>query len=72
MDRPMDFHIDQRVLIYIGGDDELQTVPRDVMLKYFEDRVRDMATISLYPEGDHSLWECEQQVSDEIVKWVWS
>ena len=72
MDRPADFRIDQNVLLYIGGDDDLQTVPRDVMAKYFEGRVREMTMISLFPEGDHSLWGCEQQVSDEIVRWVWS
>ena len=70
MDQPADYKIDQKALIYIGGDDDLQTVPREVMFKYFEERVREVTSTSIFPEGDHSLWGCEQEVSEEIVKWV--
>jgi hypothetical protein len=70
IDQPAAFHIDQNALIYIGGDDELQTSPRDIMFKYFDDRVRHLTPVSLYPEGDHSLWGCEQEVSDEVVNWI--
>jgi len=72
MDRPATFRLDQRALIYIGGDDTLQTAPNEMMLRYFEERVREVTRTSPYPDGDHSLWGCEQEVSDEIVKWVLS
>jgi len=70
IDRPADFYIDQRALIYIGGDDDLQTSPRETMFKYFEDRMGHVTRISLYPEGDHSLWGCEQEVSNEIASGI--
>jgi len=72
IDHPADFRINQRVLIYIGGDDTLQTAPAQVMFRYFEERVHELTRISLFPDGDHSLWGCEREVSDEIVRWVWS
>jgi pimeloyl-ACP methyl ester carboxylesterase len=70
LSKPAEFFIDQRMLIYIGGDDTLQTAPRDAMLTYFTERVADVRLTSLYPEGDHSLWGCEEEVSNEIVAWV--
>jgi hypothetical protein len=70
--QPANFRIDQKAFVYIGGDDELQTSPRDVMFRYFEDRVQHLTRASLCPDGDHSLWGCEQQVSEEIVNWIHS
>lgn len=72
IDQPADFRINQKVLIYIGGDDELQTSSREIMIKYFEDRVQHLTRVSPYPDGDHSLWGCERQVSEEIVNWIHS
>lgn len=70
--QPAAFSIDQKALVYLGGDDSLQTVPRDAMLNYISKRVRHLTATALYPEGDHSLWGCEQEVSDEIVTWIGS
>jgi hypothetical protein len=58
------------MLIYLGGDDTLQTSPREVVLNYFSARARDVRALPLYPDGDHSLWGCEQRVSDDIVSWI--
>lgn len=67
---PKKFFLDQRALIYIGGDDTLQTSPREEMIAYFKQRVRHVEMTAFYPEGDHSLWECERSVAEEIAAWA--
>ena len=69
-DQSPPFYIDQQALIYLGGDDTLQTVSREAVRDYFSRGVRNVGLMSLHPEGDHSLWGCESAVSEEIVRWV--
>jgi pimeloyl-ACP methyl ester carboxylesterase len=72
MDRPAPFYLDQKVLIYIGGDDSLQTVDREVMFDYFVQRARSVTMVPYFVEADHSLWGSELEISEQIAQWVWT
>jgi pimeloyl-ACP methyl ester carboxylesterase len=68
--RPASFFLRCRVLIYIGGDDTLQTASAAAMAGYFRERCPSVTLINSYPEGDHSLWGCEREVARDVVTWV--
>ena len=65
---PAHFTLNQKVLVYIGGEDALQVVPNEIMFKYFEDRVRHVTKVFI-PRGQHSLEGCEHEVAEHIIKW---
>lgn len=70
LDQPADFFINQAALVYVGGDDVLLIGTREEVIRYFQTRVKDLTSTAYYPEGDHSLWGCEEAVSREIAAWV--
>ena len=67
--RPSIFHLEQKALIYIGGRDLLQTVDSNTMYQYLEARISSV-TRAYYSSGDHNLAGCEDEVVDQILKWV--
>jgi hypothetical protein len=67
---PAIFRIDAKALVYIGGDDALQTSEPTVIIKYLRERIRQVTTTSFFPDGDHSLWGCEREVAEDIAKWA--
>lgn len=70
LDQPSDFTLNQSALLYIGGNDALLIGTREEMERYFRDRVKHLTMTSFYAEGDHSLSNCEYQISYEIAAWV--
>jgi hypothetical protein len=67
--QPSDFYIECKALIYIGKNDLLQTVDSNTMYKYLENRISLVKRVyDLF--GDHNLSGCEEEVIQQIVKWV--
>jgi hypothetical protein len=66
---PATFHLDQRALIYIGGQDALQVWPYEVMFNYLRERISDVQEVYV-PRGDHVLDGCEHEVSERIIAWA--
>lgn len=67
--QPRQFWLEQRSLIYIGGQDQLQTWPSNTMFRFFEDRIQSV-THAFYPDGDHGLIGCDTQVAHQIIEWL--
>jgi hypothetical protein len=69
INKPFDFYINQKAIIYIGGKDPLQTDSHDVMFNYFEKRFKSVEKLFI-ATGDHDLGGCEDVIIDKIVKWA--
>ncbi|MGH8584986.1 MAG: alpha/beta hydrolase [Gammaproteobacteria bacterium] len=66
---PAQFRLNQRALIYIGGQDALQVWAHRVMFKYFAERIRNAEEIYM-ASGDHMLAGCEKDISERILRWA--
>lgn len=66
---PARFSLNQKALIYIGGNDVLQTATSEVMFRYFEERVHKVTRVYM-SQGDHSLLGCEYKVIQQIISWA--
>jgi len=62
------YFIDSKCLIYLGGQDPLQTAHRNDMFHYFKERVKEVTEVYI-PEGDHDLSNCEKDVIKNIITW---
>ena len=62
------YFIDSKCLIYLGGQDPLQTAHRNDMFDYFKERVEEITEVYI-PEGDHDLSNCEKEVIKNIITW---
>ncbi|MCX6133002.1 MAG: hypothetical protein NTU47_04220 [Ignavibacteriales bacterium] len=66
---PARFRINSDCLIYIGGNDRLQTGTVDQMFSYFEERTRSVKRV--YDQGgDHMLEPDPASIVDQILKWA--
>jgi len=66
---PTKFRLDQRALIYIGGQDALQVWPHSVMFPYLQERIP-LAEEAFEVNGDHMLSGCESLVIRKITDWI--
>ncbi len=63
---PAQFFLHQNALIYIGGNDPLQTATSEIMFEYFKERVREVTPFYIQ-RGDHNP---PDEANDRIIKWV--
>lgn len=66
---PVEWRLDTRCAIYLGGSDELQTFDPETMFAFFEARVRNLTRIFI-PNGDHELRRCEIAVTAALLAWM--
>lgn len=69
LDRPMEFRLEQRAFVYIGGADPYQTASSETMFRHLEGRIPRVKRCCV-PHGGHSLEDCEELVTEEIIRWV--
>ena len=69
IDHPMDFRLEERAFVYLGGDDALQPAGSEAMFRHLEERVS-RVTRCFVSHGGHSLEGCEEIVTNEIIKWT--
>ena len=69
LDKPMDFQLEQRAFVYLGGEDPFQTADSEAMFRHLEGRVSRL-TRCFVSHGGHSLEGCEEIVANEIIKWT--
>lgn len=67
--KPAHFHLEPRVLVILGGDDKLQTVPCEIMVEYFASRARECRHVCI-PEADHGFVGFEDILARHIAEWV--
>ena len=69
LDKPMDFHLEQRVFVYLGGKDPFQTADSEGMFRHLEGRVSQLRRCFV-SNGGHSLEGCEEVVATEVIEWA--
>jgi hypothetical protein len=73
INKPAEFKLNQRALIYIGGMDALQAWPPNVMFDYLSNRIKEVEQVYI-DDGDHNLSGCEEEVTQRAIHWAlkWS
>ncbi len=69
LDKPMDFQLEQRAIVFLGGEDPFQTAGSEAMFSHLEERISRL-TRCFVSRGGHSLEGCEEAVAAAIVEWV--
>lgn len=69
LDKPMDFRLEQRTFVYLGGEDPFQTAESEARFVHLEERVSRL-TRCFVSHGGHSLEGCEDVVANEIIEWA--
>lgn len=69
MDSPAQFSLKQRALIYIGGNDVLQTASVETMFRYFEERIGEVKKVYIQ-NSDHNLIGGEHEIIKQIIEWT--
>ncbi len=65
----MEWKVNTRCLACIGGRDDIQTWPSEVMFKHLESRFSEFESF-VAEEGDHDFSSCEEALASRIVKWI--
>jgi hypothetical protein len=66
---PQSYSLGNRLLVYIGGRDELQVHSPEAMRTFFAERAP-LLEFLFCPEGDHNLAGVETEVALAIIRWA--
>lgn len=69
IDSPVDFTLNQQVLVYLGGRDGFGTYSAETMFRYLDKQLPNVTRV-YFPEGDHELKGIEVEVTTKIIEWV--
>lgn len=69
LEHPIDYYIDTRVLVYLGGKDDFRTWSSDIFYSHFEKRFRDVTRV-FFPNSDHYMRGVEEKAIQNYIDWL--